>query len=94
MTAFLASVYVAVLSSAVSLYSGFGVTTALFSRTVLISAVVTTAFVLAIFLITVLSGLYIYSKKKDPNNFLIPLTTSIADLGSITAFSLMIAYLL
>lgn len=92
--AFITSLYVAALSSAVSLYSGFEVTAMLFSRTMLISAAVTMAFVLVIFFITVLSGLYIYSKKKDPNNFLIPLTTSIADLGSITVFSLMMAYLL
>lgn len=38
-------------------------------------------------LIATFAGLYFYKKKEDPNNFLIPLTTSIADFGNILILS-------
>jgi cation transporter-like permease len=44
----------------------------------------------ALFLISVLAGLYFYKKQEDPNNFLIPLTTSIADFGNMIILSLLV----
>ena len=36
-----------------------------------------------LFLISIIGGLYFYRKGEDPNNFLIPITTSVADLGNM-----------
>jgi len=36
-----------------------------------------------LFISSVLLGLYIYRKKEDPNNFLIPITTSVADFANM-----------
>lgn len=40
-------------------------------------------FISLLVLIAVFAGFYFYKKKEDPNNFLIPITTSIADFGNM-----------
>ncbi len=40
-----------------------------------------------LFLTSILAGLYFYRKKEDPNNFLIPITTSIADFMNMFIIS-------
>ncbi len=43
-----------------------------------------------VFLISIMSGFYFYKKGEDPNNFLIPITTSVADFGNMMTLSLLI----
>lgn len=43
-----------------------------------------------IFLISVFSGLYVYKKKEDPNNFLIPISTSVADFANMIVLSILV----
>lgn len=90
---FLSAIYISYLAAIMSLYTGFELTLALFFKTVLISVAATIILVGIIFFISVIGGLYIYSRKKDPNNFLIPITTSVADLGSMIIFSLLVTLL-
>ena len=45
---------------------------------------------LILFLISVLGGIYIYKKQEDPNNFLIPITTSIADFGNMIILTILV----
>lgn len=40
-----------------------------------------------LFLTSIFAGLYFYRKKEDPNNFLIPITTSIADFMNMFIIS-------
>ena len=40
-----------------------------------------------LFVISVLAGLYFFRKKEDPNNFLIPIITSVADFGNMLLLS-------
>ena len=91
---FLTALYVSILASAFSMYQGFPLTIELFFKMVLLSITANLCLVSLIFVVSAVAGLYIYSEKKDPNNFLIPLTTSLADLGSMIIFSLMIAFLI
>ncbi len=87
------AIYISLLSLAISSFKGFAVTYPLIVKTVLISMITALILVAGIFLLSVVAGFYIYSKKEDPNNFLIPITTSIADLGSMIVFSLAIRFL-
>ncbi len=48
-----------------------------------ISIVDTIFFVALLILVSIYAGFYIYKKQEDPNNFLIPITTSIADFGNM-----------
>lgn len=43
-----------------------------------------------IFFVSIISGIYIYRKKEDPNNFLIPISTSVADFANMVVLSLLI----
>ncbi len=40
-----------------------------------------------LFLVAILAGLHFYRKGEDPNNFLIPITTSVADFGNMIVLS-------
>ncbi len=42
-----------------------------------------------LFFISVSAGLYFFKKGEDPNNFLIPITTSIADFGNMILLALL-----
>lgn len=91
---FVAALYTSLLAAVVSYYSGFGIDAALFLKIVLIAVTTTVIIVSTVFFLSVISGIYIYSKKNDPNNFLIPLTTSAADLGSMAVYAVLIHLLL
>ncbi|MBX4196815.1 magnesium transporter [Candidatus Pacearchaeota archaeon] len=45
---------------------------------------------IVIFIFTLSAGLYYFRKKEDPNNFLIPITTSIADFGNVVILSVLV----
>jgi len=45
---------------------------------------------LLIFIISAKAGSYVYKKKEDPNNFLIPISTSAADLLNIAALAILV----
>lgn len=46
-----------------------------------------------LFIISILAGRYYFKKQEDPNNFLIPLTTAIADLGNGLILAILISLL-
>lgn len=46
-----------------------------------------------LFVVSVLAGIYLYRKKEDPNNFLIPITTSVADFGNMIILAGLVALL-
>jgi cation transporter-like permease len=62
-------------------------------KVVAISFMAVATLVLIIFSLAIIGGLWIHKKKKDPNTFLIPVTTSIADFSSIIIFALLVAFL-
>ncbi|MBI2578911.1 MAG: magnesium transporter [Candidatus Aenigmarchaeota archaeon] len=89
----LSAVYISAMSSAVSYLKGFAVSYALLVKILFVSLICTLILVTVIFVISVTAGFYIYRKKEDPNNFLIPLTTAVADLGSMLIFAAMVRFL-
>ena len=46
--------------------------------------------VMILFITSIVAGLHFYRKKEDPNNFLIPITTSIADFVNMALLSLLV----
>ena len=46
-----------------------------------------------LFFVATRAGIYIYKKKEDPNNFLIPITTSVADFTNMVVLALLIILL-
>lgn len=88
--AFLSAVYLSALAYAISLFKGGSFNLGFFIK--LVSAIILITLTLVVSLSFVLSmlGLYLYKKGKDPNNYLIPIATSISDLGSLILFTIMV----
>ncbi len=45
-----------------------------------------------LFFVSLFAGLYFYRKNEDPNNFLIPITTSVADFANMIILAFLIMY--
>ncbi|MBS3133697.1 magnesium transporter [Candidatus Woesearchaeota archaeon] len=88
--ALICAAYISVLSIIIASLKSFDVTFLMFLKILVISLVVTSLIVSVIIIISVLVGIYVFKKNKDPNNFLIPLTTSISDLGSMLTLSILV----
>jgi cation transporter-like permease len=89
--ALFASLYLSTISFAIAAIKGFehGLWFTLFFLARLIMATMFTTFILLLVLIFVstLFGWYIYKQDRDPDNYLIPITTTIADLGTMMLFA-------
>jgi len=88
--ALIASVYIGSLSYLMASAKGYTFSTAIFLKVLIISIIATASLVGIIIIISIVGGIWIYKKKEDPNNFLIPITTSVADLGSLLFFSVLV----
>lgn len=88
------SLSTAVISStialAISSFSDYTLNTTIAYKIFLISVIDTVILVSALFLIAIHEGLHYYREKEDPNNFLIPITTSIADFGNMVLLSILV----
>lgn len=84
--AFFYSILIASLASALSLYQGFSLTVSLFLRIILLGVATTTVMVILLSLLVVVIGIFLYRRKLNPDNYLIPFATSLADLGTLLVF--------
>ena len=73
--------------------SAYKATSATVAKIFLIAVIDVILLVLLLFLVSILAGLYLYRRKEDPNNFLIPITTSIADFGNMIILSVLVTAL-
>jgi len=91
---FLISLITTVLSTSIALlvspFFGYALTTATISKIFLISILDVILLVSILFLVAIFAGIYFYNKGEDPSNFLIPITTSIADFGNMLLLSLLV----
>lgn len=85
------AIVAAAASLAISTFAGFPWDLTLAVRIFLIALFDTLILVALLTFIATTLGLALYKKKEDPNNILIPLTTSIADVGNIVIMALLIA---
>jgi len=74
----------------ISFLSGYELTKIVALKISLIGLITVISLIIIIFVIAIIAGLYFYKKKEDPNNFLIPITTSIADLGNMLVLALLV----
>lgn len=89
---FAAAFYIGALSYAVAYLKGFTFAHLTFLKILGVSVIATVSLIGIIVLISIIGGLWIFRKKEDPNNFLIPITTSVADFGSLLLFSAMVTW--
>ncbi len=90
----IAAFYISTLSSVVSLMKGFEFNPVLYLK-ILVITILTTAFLVTLIsFVSIRAGNYFASKKEDPDNLLIPITTAIADFGAMVIFSLLVFFVL
>ena len=84
----------AFMSAAISLlasgFSNYAVSAGTAVKIFVIAIVDVLALVALLVLTSVFAGLYFFDKKEDPNNFLIPITTSVADFGNMIVLALLV----
>lgn len=78
------------ISLAVSAFSGYASSAAIAYKLLFINIIDVALFVSILFLVAIFAGIYLYKKQEDPNNFLIPITTSIADFGNMIILSILV----
>jgi len=91
--ALIAAIYLGTVATWIAVARGFAVDAVLFMKIIEIAIAATVMLIGLMFFLSVVGGFYIFSKKEDPNNFLIPITTSVADLGSLIVFSTLVTLL-
>lgn len=88
-----AALYLAALSTIIALVAGWMFDAFSFFKIVLIALTATTLLVAVIFYISIKGGFYVFRKGQDPDNLLVPLATSIADMGNLILMSALLALL-
>ena len=94
---FILSIITAMLVSFASLILsavlGFALDSIIVVKIFSICIIETAILIMIISLVSIITGIYFHKKHEDPDNFLIPITTTIADFGSILILFLLILLL-
>ncbi len=90
LTAVLAAVYLVAVAGAIAWVKGFALSPALFFKILFVALLSTLLMIHFLAFATFLGGLYVYRKGHDPDNYLIPLATSFADLGNMALLVLFV----
>ncbi len=88
------AVYVVFLSLLIAYLKGFNMNLNFISKMLVIVISTTIIIISIVFLISIFGSRYAIKRNIDPDDFLIPITTSIADLGSLIVFSLLVLFFL
>lgn len=88
--ALISSVYIGLLAYALAMLRGFPFSGAIMAKVLLVAIASTMILTGIIFAVALFGGAEVCRKNEDPNNYLIPLTTAVADLGSMLLFAAMV----
>ena len=87
------ALYISLLVLFISYLKNFALDTAFAFMFVAIILTSVTVLFLIIFSVAIIGGYKVYKKNEDPDDILIPITTSIADLGTMIIFSILVYFL-
>ena len=82
--------YIGVLGTFFAYLKGFDLNMITFWKIIVITLITSLTLVFFIFIVSIIGGIIVYKRGNDPDDILIPITTSIADLFSISVFSLLV----
>jgi cation transporter-like permease len=91
--ALFAAFYLGIVSVFIAVFQGVHVSLVEALKVIAVAFMATATLVLTIFFIAIIGGVWVYKKGGDPNNFLIPITTSIADFSSLALIALFVTFL-
>ncbi len=84
------SILAALIALVLSISQGFEFSSAIALKIILISLINVIALITLLFFVVIFAGSYFYKKGEDPDNFLIPITTSIADFGNMILLAILV----
>jgi len=87
---FITSFFTYLLSLLISIISNYSLSFSIALKVFIISILDTLILVNILFFVSTFLGFRAYNKKIDPNNFLIPITTSIVDFGNMVVLSFLV----
>jgi cation transporter-like permease len=88
--AILTTIISAAVALAISSFSGNQSSIEVAGKVFAVSLIDVCTLILLMFFVSISAGIYFFKRGEDPNNFLIPITTSIADFGNMILLSLLI----
>ncbi len=91
--AILVNLISSIMALIISIMANYNLTLISAAKIILISTLSVTMLVPILFIVSIIAGMYFYKKQEDPNNLLIPITTSIADFGNMILLALLISFL-
>lgn len=91
--ALITSLSATIISFVISKILGYQLTLSIMEKIFFIIIIDVFLIILILCLVAFFGGIYYYKRNEDPDNFLIPLTTSIADFGNMIIIALLIIIL-
>jgi len=88
--ALIMGIFTAVAALTISHFSNYNASLSIALKIILVVVIDVILLVSLLFLIAMVAGLYFYRRGEDPNNFLIPITTSVADFGNMFVLLILI----
>ncbi len=88
--AFLTALFSSSVALVIASFSEYAVDASLIFRILFLVVADVLVLVSALFVIAVVAGIHFYKKGEDPNNFLIPITTSVADFGNMMVLAVLV----
>ena len=79
-----------ILALIISKYVGYSLNASFAMKIIALTLLDVVLITAILFLVVIIAGIHFYNKKEDPNNFLIPITTSIADFGNMVILSFLV----
>ena len=89
----ISALYMAALSLIIAAFKKFSLNFTIILKIFIITLIVTLVIITIIAVISLFLGVYVFKKKQDPNNFLIPVTTALGDLGNMFILSVLVRIL-
>lgn len=93
LVSFVASFYSTSLAYFFASFKGFPFDFFIFGKILFITLITIAVIVSILFLVSIFGGFYVYKRHHDPDNYLIPFATAIADLGTMFLLSFLVTWL-
>ncbi len=87
------AVYISIIATFIAYFKGFYFDYVTLLKIVWITLATTITLVMVVFIVAVVGSVYVYKKKVNPDDVLIPVITSIADMASMVVFSFLVLFL-
>ena len=91
--ALISGVYISVLALTMAIAKGFAFSFIIAVKVLTVTLISVVILIGIISIVSIVAGLYVFHKNEDPNNFLIPIATSVADFGSMIIFVFLVGLL-